>query len=281
MSLLSPDALYVALSPEHVAVLHVRGGLRPRVLARESVAVDAGSSPGAAENWRAALEAIRHAIAGKPLRGTPTYVVLANGFARYRLVPWRSGLRDREEKQALVRHGFARVHGERAERWALRWSEGGASEPAVACAIERNLLAGIEAVAADAGLRLLSVQPYLVTAFNAWRKELRENTAWLVLPERTRVCVALFENGVWRHVAVRALSGTLDEALPVLLDQEAFAAQLPGLAAPVYVHAPAASVPVQRAEGAPVHTLTVADAARFGTGRHRAHALSLFGGDDA
>ena len=72
MSLLSPDALYIALAPEHVDLLHVRGGLRPRVLARESVAVDAGSSPGAAENWRAALEAIRHAIAGKPLRRTPT-----------------------------------------------------------------------------------------------------------------------------------------------------------------------------------------------------------------
>lgn len=281
MSLLSPDALYLGLAPEYVGILHVRGGLLPRVLARESVAVEAGSPPGAAENWRPALKAMRHAVAGKPLRGARTYVVLANGFARYRLVPWSSGLRDRQEKQALVHHGFARVHGERVERWALRWSEGGAAEPAVACAIDQNLLAGIEAVAADAGLRLLSIQPYLVTAFNAWRGQLREKTAWLVLPERTRVCVALFENGAWRHVAVRALSGRLDEALPVLLDQEAFAAQLPGLGAPVYVHAPAASVPGPRAEGEPVHTLTVADAARFGSGRHRAHALSLFGGDDA
>lgn len=281
MSLLSPDALYIAFTPEHVGILHVRGGLRPRVLARESVAVEAASPAGAAENWRGALAAMRQATAGKPLRGARAYVVLSNGFARYRLVPWSSGLRDREEKQVLVRHGFARVHGERVDRWALRWSEGGASEPAVACAIDQDLIAGIQAVAADAGLRLVSIQPYLVTAFNAGRRQLREKTAWLVLPERTRVCVALFENGAWQHVAVRTLSGPVDEALPVLLDQESFAAQRPGLAAPVYVHAPAAMVPGPRAEDEPVHALTVADAARFGAGRHRAHALSLFGGDDA
>lgn len=279
MSLLSPDALYIALAPDRVGLMRVRRGLRTRVLARESVAV---SAAGAGEGWRPALDALASTLGQERWQGTRAHVVLSNAFARYRLVPWRSGLRDQDEQRALVRHSFAQVHGERVDQWALRWSAGSASQPTVACAVDERLLEGIRAVADSARIRLVSSQPYLVAAFNVWRTQLQEKTAWLVLPERQHVCVALLENGTWKHVAVRPLSGPLDEVLPVLLDQESFAAQLPGLAAPVYLHAPAWPGPRLWHENWTMHELTLADAgARFARSRHATQALSLLGDPDA
>jgi hypothetical protein len=207
--------------------------------------------------------------------------MLSNGFARYRLVPWSRGLRDQQEQKALVRHSFAKVHGERVDRWALRWSAGSASQPTIACAVDQGLLEGIRAVARTGSIRLVSTQPYLVAAFNVWRKQLQDETAWLVLAERKQICVALLENGAWKHIAVRALPGHLDDALPVLLDQESFAAQAPGLAAPVYLHAPAWPGPRLWQEAWPVHELTIAEGARSVRGRHTTHALSLLGDRDA
>lgn len=279
MSLLSPDALYIALAPDRVGLMRVRGGLRPRVLARESIAVEAAA---AGESWRPALDAMARMLGQQQWQRAPAHVVLSNAFARYRLIPWRTGLRDQQEQHALVRHGFAQVHGERVDQWALRWSVGSASQPAVACAVDQRLLEGIRAVADSASIRLVSSQPYLVAAFNVWRTQLQETTAWLVLAERQQICVALLENGTWKHVAVRALSGRLDEVLPVVLDQESFAAQLPGLAAPVYLHAPAWPGPRRWHETLPVHELTLADdGARFARSRHATQALSLLGDDDA
>lgn len=279
MSLLSPDALYIALAPDRVGLMRVRRGLRTRVLARESVAVEA---PGTSESWRPALDVMARMLGQEQWQGAPAHVVFSNAFARYRLVPWSTGLRDQDEQQALVRHSFAQVHGERVDQWALRWSAGSASQPTVACAVDQRLLEGIRAVADSAKVRLVSSQPYLVAAFNVWRTQLQEKTAWLVLHERRHICVALLENGTWTHVAVRPLSGPLDEALPVLLDQESFAAQLPGLAAPVYLHAPAWSGPRLWHEAWTVHELTLADGgARFARGRHAMQALSLLGDPDA
>lgn len=279
MSLLSPDALYIALAPDRVGLMRVRRGLRTRVLARESLAVEA---PGASESWRPALDVMARTLGQERWQGTRAHVIFSNAFARYRLVPWSRGLRDQDEQQALVRHSFAQVHGERVDQWALRWSAGSASQPTVACAVDQRFLEGIRAVADSARIRLVSSQPYLVAAFNVWRTHLQEKTAWLVLPERTHICVALLENGTWKHVAVRALSGSLDEALPVLLDQESFAAQLPGLAAPVYIHAPDWAGPRLWREASPVHELTLPDgSARFARCRHATQALSLLGDHDA
>lgn len=278
MSLLSPDALYVSFAPDRIGIMRMRRGLGARVLAQESIAVE---SPGAVEPWRPALDMMARTVAQEQWKGARAHVLLSNGFARYRLVPWSTGLRDRHEQEALVRHSFAQVHGERVDQWDLRWSAGGASQPTVACAIDQGLLEGLRAVAESARIRLVSTQPYLVSAFNLWRNQLREQTAWLVLAERKQISVALLEEGAWKHIAVRALPGHLDETLPVVLDQESFAAQRPGLAAQVYLHAPAWPGPRSCHEAWPVRELTLAEGARSARGRHAAHALSLLGDKDA
>jgi len=93
-----------------------------------------------------------------------------------------------------VRHHFARIHGERAKAWALRWSDNG--DTRLASAIDHALLDGLK----QALPRLGSVQPYLMEAINRCRAAVPKSGAWLALVEEERACIALHADGRWRSV---------------------------------------------------------------------------------
>jgi hypothetical protein len=145
-----------------------------------------------AEPWQGALAALRGLGFDRPSRVT---VVLSDHFVRYAVFPWSDALATEAEEEAYVRHQFARVHGERARTWALRWCDG------LAAAVDRRLLEELAACFPPRGkARLISVQPGLMAAFNRARGSISKAGAWLVLAEADRACVALHANGRWHSV---------------------------------------------------------------------------------
>jgi hypothetical protein len=121
-------------------------------------------------------------------------VVLSNHFVRYAIVPWTAGLDTAAEEEAYVRHHFAKVYGERAKTWALRWSDNGGTR--LASAIDQALLEALK----QALPRLASVQPYLMAAINRCRASIPRSGAWLALVEADRACIALHAGGRWQSV---------------------------------------------------------------------------------
>ena len=75
---------------------------------------------------------------------------------------------------------LAQTFGETGEDWELALSDVGPGRPQVACAMPKALTTGLTALLAPARLRLLSLQPQLVVAFNCWRHILPRGDAWLV-----------------------------------------------------------------------------------------------------
>jgi hypothetical protein len=145
-----------------------------------------------AEPWQGALAALRDLGFERPSRVT---VLLSNHFVRYAVFPWSDALATEAEEQAYVRHQFARIHGERAQGWAFRWSDG------LAAAIDQGLLQALAPCFPPQGkARLVSVQPALMAAFNRARAAVPAAGAWLVMAEADRACVALHANGRWRSV---------------------------------------------------------------------------------
>lgn len=186
MSRLFPERLLVSLSPSEILSVRLRGMFRGKPVEARTVACDPafGSEP-----WQGAIAAL--AAADRGLRAT---VVLSNHFVRYAIVPWSRGLDSDAEEEAYVRHHFAKIHGERAKAWALRWSANG--ETRLASAIDRGLLEALK----QALPRLASVQPWLMAAINRWRAAIPASGAWLALVEGERACVALHQGGRWRSV---------------------------------------------------------------------------------
>src|SRR5262245_22297502 len=126
----------------------------------------------------AALRAALAPLARERLRCT---VVLPNRLVRYALVPFDAAVSGADEELALARFHFTRIHGERAKDWVLRLSPGARGATRLASAVDPALVAEIRAsFPRERKPRLVSIQPWLMAAFNRWRSELGRESGWLV-----------------------------------------------------------------------------------------------------
>ena len=154
----------------------------------------AADPAGDREPWRGALEALKRKIPALKNR-THVSIVLSNHFVRYALVPPQSGAAGADEELALARFQFVKIHGERAKAWQVRVSG------EVACAIDAALLSGLKEIfSKHKGVRLVSIQPFLMAAYNQWRPRIPRDGAWLVLAEPERVCLARLAAQGWASV---------------------------------------------------------------------------------
>jgi hypothetical protein len=86
------------------------------------------------------------------------------------------------------------------------------------------VLAELRTAVRAAGAKLFSVQPALMHAFNARRREFRGNAAWLVAAEEGRLTLALIAQGLWELVRIRNVGpGWRDELQSILRREEELA----------------------------------------------------------
>ncbi|MBS1190544.1 MAG: hypothetical protein H6R10_2336 [Rhodocyclaceae bacterium] len=217
MSLSWRDRLHVVLAPRRVILVRLARGLADRVVAKEIVAcppAQAGEPP-----WRPALAALETILPRRPWKNAEVRAILSNHFVHYLVVPWQEKVTGEEEQAALVRYSFAEVYGEAVEGWEILWNEGRPPAPLLACAADRRLLAGLREICAGAGLPLVAIQPYLMAAFNRWRRELDGRRDWFLLAEEGRLCLAWFQEDDWAGVNCRQVGQGWGQELPQILDR--------------------------------------------------------------
>ncbi len=182
--------LLTSLRPERLAIGFAPAGLSVR---GQSVACDPAYGP---EPWHGALARLAEMELGK----ARVTIELSSHFVRYALVPWSEALATPAEEEAYVRHHFARIHGERAKGWAVRAAEAAPGEPRLASAVDAALVDSLRESFKGKKAKLVSIQPVLMSRFNAARKALPQDGAWLVLAEPERACIALHGGRGWRSV---------------------------------------------------------------------------------
>lgn len=189
--------------------------------------------------WLGAVDALDSVLRVSGCRGAAATVILSNAFFRYQIVPWNEQIGGGAERDALVRHGFRRVFGDAVDDWAIRLSDERYGAPAVASAVDRDLLAAVGRAARGHGVRIASVQPYLMWAFNRWRRIMDTADFCLALVENSHACLALAAGGRWRVVrGAPMVGGDPQGALGVLVERELCLAALDPAGVKVYVRAP-------------------------------------------
>jgi len=234
---LGRDRLLISLAPGSVELVRVASGLQPRVL--EKRALDCDPAPGP-EPWRNAIAAL--AAAAEQLRGerVDVTVVLSNHFARYAVVKSDATRVDAEEALALARFHFGRIYGEAAKEWDIRSSESARGAPRLASAVDIGLVPAIrECFPPRGAARLVSVQPYLMSAFNRWRNTIAQQDSWMLLIEPQRACLALLAGGQWTEVQTLRGEYPAPEDWAVLLDRQRLRSAIEPAPNTVHVHAPA------------------------------------------
>jgi hypothetical protein len=236
VSHLFPDRVLIGLSPAALSFARLEGGPRPKIADKGVLECDPPPGP---EPWQGATAALAERAAALKDRRADVTVVLSNHFVRYASVPWSEGLERGTEDLAFARYCFAKIHGDRSKDWEIRLSDGFAGSARVASAIDAALLRAIQACfPAGSKARLVSVQPYLMSAFNKWRPLVKNDPTWLLLVESNRACLAHLENGRW--TTVRNARGNFEgpEQWADLLERERHLVPVAGWAGRVLVHAP-------------------------------------------
>lgn len=210
------DLYRVVLHPQRVTVFRVRKARFSKVDPTEiDMEVDAHSVP----VWRNAVDQLRHAVSGIPAGKADVEVVLSNHFARYAVIPWSDALSTPDESEVMVRIRFEELYGTLPEGWEVRLSEAGYGEPGIACAIDSDLMQELDSIFNRGGLRLISVQPFLMAAFNHIRAGMSEKDVLLLLNEPGRLGMVRINKQQWNSVRVVQV-GNLQEELPGLLRRE-------------------------------------------------------------
>lgn len=229
MSLLSRDDFVAVLAPTRATLLRAgRGGAAP---------CGASDCEG---GWNGAADALQGLLReGGAHRGGLT-VVLSSHFAHFLLVPWSDAIGSPAELETFTRIGFEDIYGPIAAGWALRISPEAAGRPRVAVAVEQALLDRLQTVAQGAGMRLASVQPHLMAAYNRLQPRLARDNFVFAVAEPGRCSILLARAGQWLAVRSNA-SADSERAVAALLEREC---ELNGIGDPaagplpaVYVHA--------------------------------------------
>ena len=203
MSPLWRDEVAIYLAPRKLALVRRARGLKARVVATTELAV----SSGAAGDLGPVLARLAGVLADSAWHGAAARVVVADqSWARYAIVPWTATRLDAAGRLTHARYVLGDAHGEAVAGWAVTLADGPPGHSCVACAMPAALRGALEDTLAPARLSLLSLQPKLVVAFNAFRHRLTGDDAWFVTLDDGSLSAVHLSGGRWDRVHLARLS---------------------------------------------------------------------------
>lgn len=236
MSRLLRDRLLVSLAPGAVALARATRGLRPRIVFKQVIDCDPAFG---SESWQGATETFAKTIELLRDERMDVTVVLSNHFVRYAVVPFDTAITGPDDELAFARFHFTRIYGERARTWDVRMGNRRHGVPCLASAVDAALMEAVRACfPKNVKARLVSAQPYLMSAFNLWRGIMGKEGAWLLLVEPQRTCLALIAGGAWATVQTANGEFAAPEDWAALLDRQQLRTEVTSTSRTVLVHAP-------------------------------------------
>lgn len=226
------EQVLLFLAPDRLVAVRLSRGPRRRALAGHVETCEASASDAAPMLARLA-DLLRQPQWGR----ADAIVLLSSRFATYQLLPWTEAVLDADEAAARTRQLLARARGESAAALELRTSSGGFGHASLASGVEQRLLAAVREACAAASLRVVSIQPYLMAAFNACRRALPRGPHWFVVAESGTLCTALIQGGRWLSLRSRRVADAWAEELVPTLRRQALVQDEAGEVSEVVIHA--------------------------------------------
>ncbi len=202
MSPLWRDEVAIYLAPRKLALVRRARGLAPRVVAATELSVPAGTSGDVGP----VLARLADVLAEETWHDASARAVLADPWARYGIVPWPATRLDAAGRLTHARYVLADAYGEGVADWAVTLADAPPGRACVACAMPATVRGALEDTLAPARLKLVSLQPRLIVAFNAWRHLLPADDAWFVSVDDGSLAAVHLGDGAWDRVHMARLS---------------------------------------------------------------------------
>lgn len=150
--------------------------------------------------WQPAFSVLEKLLSDSRWRAPNARVVLSNLWARYAIVPWTPELVTTEECLSHARICLAATYGNLDDGWHVSLSEAEPGKSRVACAIPGGLLARLSELMTAHDMRLVSLQPLLISSYNEWRQRLPDEGGWFVCIEDGSLAAVKVGVGEWDRI---------------------------------------------------------------------------------
>ena len=202
MSPLWRDEIAIYIAPRKIALAKRERGLKPKVGAATEIAVPNGHFG----DIRPAFARLAEVLSEPTWQGAAARVVIADPWARYGIVPWPATRLDAAGRLTHARYVLTDTFGEGVTDWSVTLADTPPGHSYVACAMPAALRGSLEEALLPARLTLVSLQPQLVVAFNAWRHRLPADDTWFVSLDDGSLTAVHLTNGAWDRVHMARLS---------------------------------------------------------------------------
>jgi hypothetical protein len=228
------DEVAIYLAPRKLALVRRARGVDARVVAATEVAAPGGTFGDVAP----VVGRLSDVLAEATWQDAAARIVVADAWARYAIVPWTAARLDTAGRLTHARCVLGDTYGDAMAEWAVTLADAPPGRACVACAMPPGLRGGLDELLARARLHLVSLQPQLVVAFNAWRHRLPADDTWFVSVDDGALSAVHLRDGAWDRVHMARLSPDWTVELERL---QAFArvTRAAGAAGRMFVDAPA------------------------------------------
>lgn len=236
MSLLFRDELRVVLCRDQLQLVRLASKLTLKgrtysLLEKKNISFEVDVE----EPWSKALDKLETVLLGIEKKPDLTSIVLANHFLRYAIVDGDKALKSNAEQIAFVTHRFGQLYGESAASWELRLDQEYAGAPFVASAADRDLISELREMFKRVNMKLHSIQPCLMKAYNLCQSAFVNKSAWFVMFEHGNLCLAWLNAGHISTVRTIKVGDDWLEKLTELIDRETYLSELEVGAKEIYL----------------------------------------------
>jgi hypothetical protein len=238
-----------SLGADAAALLRFNNGLTKRLLEKQHVQItDHQHAAHQVQPWAGALLALENLLAqsgGHSPNALPITLVLSNQWLRYKIIPAMPAFSPADKVMAVATHCFRESYGDSVDSWMIRVNPLPHGDSLLISAVDAELVAAIEMLCKKHQCKLKSIQPYLMSGFNAMRHQLGAGVSCLVQVEAGRLTIALMGDGNWQSITattfdnVRAkdISADWSEDLAALISREMLLSGLQNVQASIYFSA--------------------------------------------
>lgn len=229
MSLLSREELRVVLCRDELQLVRLASKLTLKgrfysLLEKKKISFE--TDPDSATLWIDALDKLESVLSAIEHKPDFTNIVLANHFLRYAVVEGDKALKSEVEQVAFVKHRFGQLYGETANAWEIRIDQEYPGAPYIASAVDRELIVELRELFQRVNMKLHSIQPGLMKAYNLTQSTFVDKNAWFVMYEHGNLCLSWLSEGHLSAVRTIKVGSDWQDKLTEIIDRETYLSEM-------------------------------------------------------
>jgi hypothetical protein len=223
VSLLSVNQLLAVLGTDSVAIVNRVRGLRGHIVDQKQANFPQllDDSNGETVIWQRAIIQLDSLISSMKVKPKAQLnITLASDFVRYLALPPQQIYMNFEEKLAYANAAFREIYGSVVDDWEVRLQDTPAQDTTIIAAIDKKLLEALNQTALKHQLKLITVKPYLMSAYNCLTKQIGSSSGYLVVVEFKRLLLINLLQGKCMNVRMFNLGSDWQSELKSLMVRE-------------------------------------------------------------